>query len=212
MSGWASVAASLCLSLAAGPGGGRPNVAVAPVQVRGDQAPPAQIDSIVGDGLRASKVTIVRLEGPCDDLACWREAAVGRGATTLVVPSIEIAGADQRVSVVVYDPARGEVLAEAKATCDLCGRREFEELASDVTTKIRRSLDRLVGEPGLLQWGSTPPGADVFFDGEKVGVTPFEYSAAPGEHTVRVVLPGHHPVEAHYACDGRHARICIVLP
>jgi hypothetical protein len=45
----------------------------------------------------------------------------------------------------------------------------------------------------ILVVRTTPPGADLFVDGEKVGVTPAEVSVSPGVRTVELRKEGHEP-------------------
>jgi hypothetical protein len=50
--------------------------------------------------------------------------------------------------------------------------------------------------PGTLVLGSQTPGAEVYVDGEKVGMVPLPgpLSFSPGEHTIKIVKPGFAPL------------------
>jgi tRNA A-37 threonylcarbamoyl transferase component Bud32 len=46
-------------------------------------------------------------------------------------------------------------------------------------------------KPGILKVESTPPGAEVYVDGERRGTAPGKFETSPGSHHIRVVLPGY---------------------
>jgi len=50
--------------------------------------------------------------------------------------------------------------------------------------------------PGTLVLGSATPGAEVYVDGEKVGMVPLPgpLPFSPGEHTIKIVKPGFAPL------------------
>ncbi len=57
------------------------------------------------------------------------------------------------------------------------------------------ALVKVVPLASTLFIDSTPPGATVFIDGEKVGTTPLETQILPGERTLRLELGSHLPSE-----------------
>ena len=50
-----------------------------------------------------------------------------------------------------------------------------------------------VSDEGTLVVDSRPPGAAVFIDGRRAGVTPLTMTIAPGPHTVRMEHAGYRP-------------------
>ena len=64
-------------------------------------------------------------------------------------------------------------------------------------------------QPGTLQIASRPPGAQVYVDDVRVGITPLTMiNVKPGAHRVRIELPGHRPWTTSVTVDaGAQARI-----
>jgi len=46
-------------------------------------------------------------------------------------------------------------------------------------------------KPAILKVESTPPGAEVYVDGERRGTAPGRFEISPGSYHIRMVLPGH---------------------
>lgn len=83
------------------------------------------------------------------------------------------------------------------------------------------AMEALVGEVNIQ---STPSGADIVMDGEKIGVTPLSIERLGGEYQVQVQLQDHHDVEdsiqisqgnltqsRHYQLQLKPARLQIAL-
>lgn len=57
------------------------------------------------------------------------------------------------------------------------------------------ALVKVVPLASTMELNSTPPGATVFIDGEKLGVTPLSTQVLPGERVIKLELPSHLPQE-----------------
>jgi hypothetical protein len=87
--------------------------------------------------------------------------------------------ASYRFKVTSYTPATGETL--------------FGEgtHASNLERALIAAAVKVVPLASVLEVASTPPGAAVFVDGEKVGVTPYQGQILPGERVVKLDLASH---------------------
>ena len=91
--------------------------------------------------------------------------------------------ASYRFKVTSYSPPTGEMLlGEGTHPTNL----ERALIAAAV---------KVVPLASILDVTTSPPGATVFVDGEKVGVTPYQGQILPGERTVKVDLASHLVVE-----------------
>lgn len=87
-----------------------------------------------------------------------------------------------RFKVTSYTPSTGETLfGEGTHT-------SFERALVAAAVKV-------VPLASVLEIATTPPGAAVFVDGEKVGLTPFQGQILPGERVVKLDLASHLAVE-----------------
>ncbi len=87
-----------------------------------------------------------------------------------------------RFKVTSYTPATGETL--------------FGEGAhANPERALVAAAVKVVPLASVLEVASTPPGAAVFVDGEKVGVTPYQGQILPGERVVKLDLASHLVVE-----------------
>lgn len=73
--------------------------------------------------------------------------------------------------------------------------------ANDRATVEKRiqALEERMGEKGLAEVtvSSTPSGAEVRVDGQRVGTTPWSGKLKPGTHAITVALAGHDTVQRH---------------
>jgi hypothetical protein len=127
----------------------------------------------------------------CNDAACWQTRAAELGATHLVVATITVDDRDYAVQADLVDGKSGKVIATAARRCEICGYDEVEETVDDVAGLLRRKLGAASAALPVLAVKSTPPGALVTLDGERVGTTPLQIDVAPGPHDVRISKPGH---------------------
>lgn len=126
--------------------------------------------------------------GSCADDACVREAMSGTSAAAVVILSVEQHDNVYRFSLEARDADSGERLATVDDTCEICGLDEVAELVELRAAALGERLDRPT--EGTLSVTSEPAGAEVYLDGNKVGMTPIELSVAEGAHSVRLVKRG----------------------
>jgi hypothetical protein len=84
--------------------------------------------------------------------------------------------------VVSYRPSSGEVSPAEAANPGL-------------ERALLGALVKVVPLASSLEVGSTPPGATVYVDGVKVGLTPLSTQVLPGERVIKLDLKSHQPVE-----------------
>lgn len=130
-------------------------------------------------GRRGSTACVFGQE-PCrEPLEAWL-ASLGLETIVLVRGGQDESGF--RFSAVSLRPATGE-RGEASATHAV------------LDTALTGALVKVLSLSSTLQAESTPQGATLFVDGVKVGTTPLSTQVLPGEHTLRLELESHLPVE-----------------
>ena len=164
--------------LAPQPEPARQLVALAPVGIEGEGS--RALAKRISAAIKRGNYEVVLLEGDCEDNDCWRTAADEAGAFVVVVPHVRATEGDHQIGIETYRVADGEVVTAVEDTCDLCGKSELLEMGDDLAGRMRRSLDRIAGKPGVLAVSSAPSGAVVFVDGEEVGVTPLDHTVESG--------------------------------
>jgi 3D (Asp-Asp-Asp) domain-containing protein len=87
--------------------------------------------------------------------------------------------ASYRFKVTSYAPATGETLSGEGTH------------ANNLERALIAAAVKVVPLASVLEISSTPPGATVFVDGEKVGVTPYQGQILPGERVVKLDLASH---------------------
>lgn len=127
---------------------------------------------------------------PCSDEGCWQTRAGELGATHLVVATITVDDRDYAVQADLVEGKSGKVIATAARRCEICGYDEVAATVDDVAGLLRRKLGAASAALPVLAVKSTPAGALVTLDGERVGTTPLQIEVAPGAHDVRVSKPG----------------------
>lgn len=206
----------VALCVAAGPAR-----AVAEPPVSGDSMPagtvlvwPPSLSGVVGEqaregaaealtsGLRRSQMPVVWAAAdaaPCPDAACYRDAARARGAAHAAVVRLAAVDRDYSVEVDLIDAVTGEV-RPLREGCSICGLNEALTILESMGPRLRllwetaRDEDearRKRGEQPRLRIVSEPAGAQVFVDGEPVGVTPLDHLVTAGRHRVEVRLRRH---------------------
>ena len=136
--------------------------------------------------------------GDCSDPACRGAAAQAGGADYLVTLQVRAIDRDFEVRVQLVDAATGES-RELVEGCSICGLEDacavVESLGARLGPMRRAAVEeaaaRRLQEQALLQQPrlrvrSSPPGADIYVDGQKIGVTPLEQPLAVGRHTVEL--------------------------
>jgi hypothetical protein len=106
---------------------------------------------------------------------------MGKGITPLTIFDVEAGTHALRLEKSGYYPYQEDVMVTAGQT-----------------TSVTWTLSELTVEPvnGTLDIDSTPSGADVYLDGEIVGVTPVVLTdISPGEYTILIQKDGYEPFE-----------------
>ncbi len=148
----------------------------------------------------------------CKDADCWRSSATAQSARYILEFSVDATEADQRLSVSITDLAEGESVVALHRTCELCGREELFDAASDLTATALRKLDAHASVISTLVIDSVPPGAIVRIDGAEAGTTPLELDVAPGEHVVELSADGYEPLSESVDVErGVHERLRLSM-
>lgn len=85
-------------------------------------------------------------------------------------------------------------------------KRKVPKTAIDALERLTRMYSG--GTPGKVTIKSTPPGAEVFVDGNRVGVTPHTVSGLyRGKHVARLVMPGYQPTAKAFTAGARNQTI-----
>lgn len=175
---------------------------------------PAQLEGIAGEqaaasihaalraGLARAELTVV--EPPADAASCHaadcRTAAARAGGVGHGV-SLEVRAVDRDfdVRVRLTDVATGEA-REIGEGCSICGLEDASALVESLGARLgpvlrtaleeaaaRRLQEQAMREQPRLHVVTSPPGATVWIDGQKVGVTPLAIPGAAGRHVVQIL-------------------------
>lgn len=134
------------------------------------------------------------LQGQKADLTCLTGDAPCRDALDALVGGLGFA---RVVLIKGGNDASGyhfKVVTFQSATADA---QQAESVGPTLDKALLSTLVKVLPFGAELQVRSTPAGATVFVDGEKVGVTPLTTQVLPGERVVKVDLPLHLPAEEH---------------
>lgn len=155
------------------------------------------IHQVIPEESRASEVIgrkelVAALEGKTGDIKCLLGEAECRDPLDALVGSLGFSrvillkggrdDAGYRFKVSSYRPADGNVTT-AEGTGNTLDRALFGAVA------------KIAAVATTLEVKSTPPGATVFIDNEKLGTAPLTTQVLPGERTLKLDLPGYKPVE-----------------
>jgi hypothetical protein len=134
----------------------------------------------------------------CSDPACRGAAAQAGGADYLVTLQVRAIDRDFEVRVQLVDAATGES-RELVEGCSICGLEDACALVESLGARLgpmrraaveeaaaRRLQEQALQQQPRLRVRSSPPGADIYVDGQKIGVTPLEQPLAVGRHTVEL--------------------------
>lgn len=133
--------------------------------------------------------------GGCADAACFSKVAGATQATHLVQTKVTVQDRDYQVEVALIDGADGAVLARTDDGCEICGVADVGGLLETAAATLRTKLDALASGPATLILTSEPTDADVYLDGELIGVTPLDRPVIPGKHVLRVQKDGYIALE-----------------
>lgn len=108
-----------------------------------DETLRARVSAVVHQSFRSRGFEIQDLECDvrCRDHAWAADVARPKGADIVVLTEVEERGPDRRIRVRAVDSEDATVRVDVARTCELCGRAELVELASDVAMTAARRLD-----------------------------------------------------------------------
>ncbi len=181
----------------------RPVVLVWPAKIAGvtGEQSAASLRAALRTGLARADLEVVEAPADaaqCDDADCRSAAARAGGAAHVVVLEVRAVDRDFDLKVLLIDVATGEARALAEG-CTICGLGDASALVESLGARVgpvlrisleedaaRRVQEQALREQPRLRVVSKPDGADVFVDGQKVGVTPLLVPAAAGRHVVEL--------------------------
>jgi len=74
-------------------------------------------------------------------------------------------------------------------------------------------MRKLIGGDGHVKLKSTPSGAKITIDGQRIGVTPLDWDLPPGKHTIQMDMPGRKSgVRDHVVVSNKTDLIVMTLP
>lgn len=172
---------------------GRHSVAVAPIDmgegVDGRLADPLRASLVEGIERGAGQGQSIESDPDCDE-ACLLDRGRQIGATYLLESDISKPGPDHRIVLQARSIEDGQIAARVEGVCEICGDAELEARVADLAAAIEARLQDLSRRPASVVVRGAPEGAEVYFDGERVGVTPFEGDFQPGTHQIELRAPG----------------------
>lgn len=147
----------------------------------------ARQEAVIGQGELAAALKGVPGELPCfsAEVRCADPidpfvASLGFERIVLIQGGQDEAG--YKFKVVAYEPKSGRVNPASATNASL-------------EKALLGAVAKVVPAASTLEVNSTPPGATVFIDDVKVGITPLETQVLPGERSVRLDLKLHQPLE-----------------
>ena len=84
------------------------------------------------------------------------------------------------------------VVADSRATCELCGDDEVDAMVGDLGARIGEKLSHL-GDIGFIAVNGSPASAQLRLDGEPIAAAPLELEVEEGPHVIDVEAPGYEP-------------------
>lgn len=167
-------------------------VAVMPLAVEGEVSPEDQavlqqalLDALKGEGLelRSSPTR-------CADAECVAELARTTEVVRVVDARVIYTTNDYQIAFSVLDEA-GASVQSVSLSCEICTVSDVAARFSEAADQLRGQLREASAATAMVVVDSTPAGAVVWVDGERLGVTPLEAKIAVGSHALRVERPGH---------------------
>lgn len=167
-----------------------------PVELDGDsERARATVQEEVRDGLRRGPFDLVDAPSElwtdsCVAPSCERAVAKATGADYVIRP--RVSQRDNVYTVVLQArDAQGQIVGSAEDKCEICGLTELGELVSARAASLSKQLELIAGAPALISVSAEPDGAEVWVDGQFVGLAPLEYALPPGEHELRFGARGY---------------------
>jgi PEGA domain len=162
-----------------------------------DEGIAVSVQEQLDQGLRRGGLDLVGADelataGParCHEAACIRKISATTGARFVIRPHLVQADRVFTVELELLDGETGKAVAHSRDQCDICGRQEVAAVVSDQASMLADKIDALARPTTRLRIDSTPAGATVWIDQERVGQTPLSREVLPGEHVVRLERGG----------------------
>jgi hypothetical protein len=134
-------------------------------------------------------------EPSCETRECLTRVARQLGANYLVRATLDQHDNSYTLDLRLVRGATGEIAAQMRDRCDICGLEEVGERVSLAASALRARLEAYAVGPARLAVRSTPAGATVELDGRSLGRAPLEREVPPGSHTLRLRHDGYASVE-----------------
>jgi hypothetical protein len=168
-------------------------VVVMPVAVEGDVSPEDQallqqalLDALGKDEGLELRVTPTR----CADAGCVAALARTHEAVRIVDPKVAYGTNDYQVTLSVLDET-GASVQLVSLSCEICTIADVATRFAQAAEQVRVQLGEASARSAVVVVDSIPPGAVVWVDGKRLGVTPLEAEVGTGPHELRVERPGH---------------------
>ncbi|MCA9707764.1 MAG: PEGA domain-containing protein [Myxococcales bacterium] len=190
----ASLSVTLCLALGpAEPDSGLAAVNTLSLDVPADLSKPDQevLQQRFEDGIGRSGLehrAAPSKANECADPECYRAVAEQSGIQVFVGGTIERTGPDHTIELYAID-GTGQVVTSVEGVCEICGIGELGDMVGALAARLRPALETSI-QPTVLIVDSDPTGAEVWVDGQNVGVTPLQTTVAPGAHELDVIKRG----------------------
>jgi hypothetical protein len=157
----------------------------------------AQGWSIKAGGSDAVDATAVASCVAGDKTACVMELLAPLGVERVVLATAKSEKAkdgEETVAVMAWILATrdGSVIVSNRRYCERCTPDLLESTTVDLMSDLLRDMRAKEGH-SAIRIRSTPPGAVITLDDERVGVTDMEFGVIPGPHRVSVQKDGYRP-------------------
>lgn len=167
--------------------------------------------ALLDPGATATAMQAAQFKVGCATDACGE--ALGKAADARFVLNATVVNSDEiyTVELGLFDRAIGK-RTTAKEVCELCTVEEVDGTIGKATAKLAEALKApapkvvpvvktpVAAAPVALKVETTPPGAEVFLDGQRIGETPYTGTVAAGPHRLRVV-------KANFLADESEIRV-----
>jgi hypothetical protein len=167
-------------------------VAVMPLAVEGDVSPEdrATLEQALRDALASDGVELRPTPTRCAEAECVAELAQTSKVVRVVDARVTYTTNDYQVTLSVLDETGASVQSVSLA-CEICTIADVATKLADAAEQVQAQLREASARAAVVVVDSVPPGAVVWVDGKRLGVTPLEAEVGTGPHELRVERPGH---------------------